>query len=484
MGLTDERSRSAQALASSNAETHVGREGAFLDGLATTEQQSQGLRAFKSLILPEWPAILVGIGDATIMKMESPILLLAILAFPISPEHVDMTLETQSELRKRAMVIFGAGAVGLENPSHDLIQSLLVAAYWHRPALDGNHTNPYQLVRTALELAIEIGLGGPSMLSSAPAWFSRLREPLSLEMKGTWLACYVASTLSEISARRPLSNRWTGWHWDCFQSLKNDSDSWTGPFLHCVAVTRVYETIATTLQLCNMSVCPDFMTDDEATHATLDSLKLSVQDLKTRLQSVQPVHQQLQFWHHVADIHINEPVLHTPSNKALFGAPYIALRIGVNDFACPVNITLKRAEAILALADACHAAIDMVFCMSPEKILSMPSLCFAPAVSYALSILVKAYVAVSAPGNTYGRVLSRGDLQLRHAMWKLKEVNAKLLGLDRGLASWNTRIVGSVEWLEIWLNDFEQIIRKYETDLDMPSVAESALGRANTNGDI
>lgn len=456
----------------------------FLDGVVTREQQAQGLKAFKDRVLPLWPVIFLGTGDGTTMRSSSAILLITILGFGISSQRADITSEVQNKLRKRAMVTFGAAAIGVDKPSLELVQSLLTAAFWHRPAHDASLGNCNQLVRTATEIAIELGIGGPNMLSSAAAWFTRLKEPFSTDIKATWLACYIASTLSDIDARRPLSNFWTQWHQDCLYALRDDKRYASTVFLHLVEMARMHENIASKHDLCDISIFHDIASDDEQTYDLPNRLKAMVQTCRNTIPlTLGHLSEgwQFYFWYHIADVHINEPVLHTSTNKGLFAVPFIAERIGVDDFACPKVITSRRVYFLKSLIKSCHAAIEVVSRMTSETMLGLPSLCFAPAVSYALWILIKVHVAVSAPGNTYRRVLSHSDVQLRDAMQKLKAVNARLQEADPGMTSWNTRIIGSVEWLEAWLDNYEEILRQYQANLKESSMAGPTVDMMDAN---
>ncbi|KAG5787083.1 hypothetical protein H9Q69_013845 [Fusarium xylarioides] len=119
--------------------------------------------------------------------------------------------------------------------------------------------------------------------------------------------------------------------------------------------------------------------------------------------------------------------------------------------------------------------------MDTSTILSLPSLYFGPAVSYTLSILIKVFVAVSAPGNTYSQILTRETLHVREAMQKLISVKEELLKLDPHMGNWNTRIIGSVEWLGVWLDDYESIIERYEENLQQ-EVAEQEIEGLSPNG--
>ena len=445
--------------------THVeGDLQSFLDTLLTREQQAHGLAVFEQLMLAAWP-IIISVND-TIQgnPLVSPAILFAIFGFAVSYRHFDSTADTQNTLRKRAMRYFGSASVGLEQPSHELVQALLVAAMWNRPAADPNHGNCSILLRTAREVAVELGLGGPNMLSSAPAFFTRLREPPTLSMKGTWMACYMVSIMSDISNRRAPAHRCTEWDVSCFQELCRSSDPSIRDLCRYVRVAQFQESIASQLRLCDMGFCCDFARDDVEPQLRLVSEAVKVKNDTQTDDAL--ISKNLLFWHYHALVLIYEPVLHTPTNKTLFAAPYVAQRIGVTDFAHPQTITPEHQEIFKSLATTCQAAIDVVCDIPPDSLLDSPSFVFAPAVGYVLSIMVKMYVAISAPGNTYGRVLKREVLQLRPAMQKLKGVNAALLHLDPDLESWNTRIIGSVDWLETWLDEYEEIIRRYEANIE------------------
>ncbi|UPL02976.1 hypothetical protein LCI18_013910 [Fusarium solani-melongenae] len=308
------------------------------------------------------------------------------LAFTLSPTGTTIDSQTQEELRTRVLEILGSGAVGLERPSHDLIQAAL-------------------LVSLAEDVAVDFGLGRPSIQSSPAAWFFCLQGHPTPEMQQTWLTSWMASKMS-----LP--------HQDALHTLEEDHS---------------------------------------------DSLFLEI--LYT-----------IRFHAEVAD----EPVLHTETNKMLFRAPYLEERIGVDELVCPQEVTRAAEVALRSLVEACHVVIELVLNMESGLILAQPSIWFGPAVSYSLSILVKAFVAATAPGNTYGQVLSRGSIRIREAVTNLMVVNLSLLKLDPYMGNWNTTITGSVEWLGTWLDDYEAVIERYEANREK-EVAESAIRSLSHN---
>ncbi|KAH7129112.1 hypothetical protein EDB81DRAFT_906976, partial [Dactylonectria macrodidyma] len=331
-----------------------------------------------------------------------------------------------------------------------------------------------QLVTLAHDLSVELGLGGPTMQSSAPAYFFRIQGPLTLGMQQTWLVSWVASTTAAIGLRRAHNFDWGSSHDDALRTLEKESSN--PLFLEMLYTVRLHAKVAGALELCDVHSFHDINSDLVTT--TQAEVRDKLSELSSRPLAQGP---QLRFWRVLASIYVNEPVLHTDTNKIFFGEPYVAERIGVLEFAHPSEVTRTAESALRSLVEACQLAIELVLHMEPSMVLSLPSLCFGPAVSYTLSIFVKVFVAVSAPGNTFGQVLSRKAIRVREAIDSLVTVKASLLKLDPHMGNWNTRIIGSVEWLEAWLNDYESIIERYEINLER-EVAERAIGSLGHNG--
>ncbi|KAL6925224.1 hypothetical protein ACHAP8_006187 [Fusarium lateritium] len=449
----------------------------FLDAHLDYESQIKGLKACSTTAAQFWYLIpLVDNSSAPSrldsLRSETPVKLMAL--FAVSPSESEIDPQIQEELRTKTLEILGKAAVGLKSPSVDLIQAALVMSLWIRPSLSMNHANPIQLAFIAHDLCVELGLGGSELQTSAPAWFFRIQGPPTLEMQKTWLASWMTSTMAAFGLRRAHVFDWGRSHYEALHALEADGSE--PLFLEMLHTARLHARIASGLELCNVHAFHD-IDSDVATNT-----KAQMYNDLDALNSRPLAHDvQLFFWQRLAAVYVNEPVLHTATNKILFGSPYVAERIGVNDFACPAQVTPNTARALIALLEACHFTIDAVLIMEPSLMLSLPSLCFGPAVSYTLSILVKLFVAVSAPGNTYSQVLTRERIHVREAMKKLISVKERLLHLDPDMGNWNTRIIGSVEWLSIWLDDYERIIKQYESNLEK-GTAEHDIGVLSPNG--
>lgn len=449
----------------------------FLDAHLDYDSQLKSLKACSTIAAQFWyliPPVDSNSAPSRLdsMRTETPIKLMAMLA--VAPSKAEIDPQTQEELRTKTLEIIGKAAVGLKSPSVDLIQTALVMGLWIRPSLNMNHGNPIQLVFIAHDLGVELGLGGSELQTSAPAWFFRIQGPPTLEMQKTWLACWMTSTMAALGLRRAHVFDWGRSHYEALRALEADSSE--PLFLEMLHTARLHARIATGLELCNVHAFHDVDSDIVAATRVQTYNDLNALNSRPLAHNVQ-----LRFWRMLAAIYVNEPVLHTATNKILFGSPYLAERIGVHDFARPAQVTPTTAAALISLVEACHLTIDTVLEMDPSLMLSLPSLCFGPAVSYTLSILVKVFVAVSAPGNTYSQILTRQTLHVREAMRKLISIKERLLQLDPHMGSWITRIIGSVEWLGVWLDDYEGIIEQYESNLER-GTAEHDIGVLSPNG--
>ncbi|KAG8665505.1 hypothetical protein FPOAC2_10582 [Fusarium poae] len=449
----------------------------FLDARLDYDSQLKGLKTCSTTAAQFWYLISpVDTSSAPSrldsMRNETPIKLMAL--FAVAPPEANIDPQNQEELRTKALEIIGKAAVGLKSPSVDFIQAALVMSLWIRPSLNMNHANPIQLAFIAHDLGVELGLGGSELQTSAPAWFFRIQGPPTLEMQKTWLASWMTSTMAALGLRRAHVFDWGRSHYEALHALEADGSE--PLFLDMLHTTRLHARIATGLGLCNVHA---FHNIDSNVATTTKAQMYNDLDALNNRPLAHDV--QLFFWQRLAAVYANEPVLHTATNKILFGSPYVAERIGVNDFARPAQVTPNTARALIALMEACHFTIDAVLVMEPSLMLSLPSLCFGPAVSYTLSILVKLFVAVSAPGNTYSQVLTRERIHVREAMEKLISVKERLLYLDPNMGNWNTRIIGSVEWLSVWLDDYEGIIEQYESNLEK-GTAEHDIRVLSPNG--
>jgi hypothetical protein len=434
----------------------------FLDARIPPSKQQHLLRLFAHQAGAAWPVIRLSM-KLDCIRAKSPILLLSVLVYSVTQETQGTELDVHDELVRETIHILGDEVIGRGQRSLELVQALLVATYWNKTTLRGQQGSCYQIVQLAADMAIDLGIAGFSLQPSPVAYFCRHEDPTSLEARRTWLACFVALSTSSISMRRPNTVPWNAHHQECLFHLETRGEPSDILLCQIVRITQLIQEISNHLCLCQLAIFVDG--NDYSTYATIETLKNKVDAWAAQIPPSLASSQTLKVWRHVAMIHIYELVLHTPTNKASFAAPFIPGRIAIKDFPKPANIISPLKTALGAIIQNCHAVIDTAAEMDPALILSLPTFCFAPTVLYSLFVLVTVLVAATDPTNTYGQCLTKDGFRIEQCGWKLRSLTAYMKSLDPTLSCYTTRMFDATGWLEEWYNDYTAILRRYETNL-------------------
>ena len=435
-----------------------------LDSRIPPMRQQHLLRLYAHNAGAAWPAIHLPV-DLDHLRAKCPVLLLSVIAYTITQEAQGVDLELNDELVRETVHILGDVVIGKGQRSLELVQALLIAAFWNKTTRRGLQGSCYQIIQLASDMAIDLGIAGFSLQPSPVAYFCRHEQPTSLEARRTWLACYVASSSSSISTRRPSPVPWDAYHHDCVLTLENNGHPSDMLFCQIVRIIRLDQEISNHLCLCQITTFVD--ANDYNTYSAIEILKAKIDAWAAEIPPTLASSQTLKVWWHIAMIHLYELVLHTPTNKASFAAPFIPGRIPVKDFPRPSTIIPPLKTALEEIVRHCHAVVDTAAEMDPALILSLPAFCFAPTVVYALFVLVTALVAATAPDprNTYGQCLPKDCFRIEQCGMKLRNLVAYIKVLDPTLSCFTTRMFDATGWLEEWYNDYSAILRRYETNL-------------------
>ncbi|KNG45531.1 DNA binding protein [Stemphylium lycopersici] len=434
----------------------------FLDARIPPFKQQQLLHQYALQAGTAWPVVRLSM-NLDHLRANSPILLLAVLVYTITQEAQGVELEVHDELVRETMHILGEEVIGRGQRSLELVQALLIAAYWNKSTRNGSQGSCYQIVQIASDMAIDLGIAGVSLQPSPVAYFCRHQDTGSLEARRTWLGCYVASSTSSISTRRPSPVPWDAYLDECVGFLESNGDVSDLLFCQITRITQLNQEISNHLRLCQIATFVD--ANDYNTYAMIENLKIKLDAWAAQVPSSVASSPTLKVWWHIAMIHLYELVLHTPTNKASFAAPFIPGRIPVKDFPKPAVIISPLKEALQVLVQNCHAVIDTAAEMDPAHILSLPSFSFSPTVVYALFVLVTVLVAANDPENTYGQCLPKDCFRIEQYGPKLRALVAYMKALDPTLSCYTTRMFDATGWLEEWYNDYNAILRRYEAKL-------------------
>ena len=300
-----------------------------------------------------------------------------------------------------------------------------------------------------------------------------------------WLAYYMMTSYLAINIRQPDSNaQWTpGYHDQCLDSLTRAAASTQTNepvFLHMVRGQRLCQQVADAVQLCDSGVIWDLTsTAAQQTAATMQmAIDSWTAETTTQLFSQgTPVgsldYKMLMVYRHMAVIFLHEPVLHTPTNKSTFCAPFRPEKLAENDIAAPAVVTGPHVASLYALKDACLALLNLAMtsenvdgnehyyredCDDDNSITAFLVDCPLPFIAkffHAFFVLVKLHIAVTAPGNTYGAILRPGELRLSQYPARLKALASVVERRNPG--SFQSRILscGAGTNLGDWFSRYE-----------------------------
>ncbi|KAL5378332.1 hypothetical protein PMIN02_011265 [Paraphaeosphaeria minitans] len=434
----------------------------FLDVLILLGRQQDLLQVFTQQAGAVWPVVRVT-SDLDHIRKKSPILLLSVLVYTVTHNVQGTQLELHDELVRHTVHILGEEVIGRGQRSLELVQALLVAAFWSKSTRKGEQGSCYHLIRLAADMAIDIGIAGPSLQPSPVAYFGQHEDPISPEARRTWLACFVALVSSSSSFRRPITVPWNDHHQECVSVLESMGEPSDIFLCQLVRIQQLIQDIHDQLFLCQIAAFVDG--SDFATHAAMDSLKNRVNAWAAQIPPGLASSQTLKIWYHVAMVFIFEPILHTPTNKAAFVAPFIPGRIPIKDLPKPTNITLPLNLALEDLVNNCHGVIDTIAEMDPSVLVNISTFSFTPLVLYSLYVLVTVMVSATDPANTYGQCVARDSFRIEACGLKLRHLSASMKALDPTFSCYTTHMMDATSWLEQWYNDYAAILQRYQAHL-------------------
>lgn len=434
----------------------------FLDNRIPPNKQEDLLRFFATHAGGEWPVVRLSTG-LNAVRTKSPVLLLSVLVYTVTQHTQGTELEVHDELVRETMYIIGSELIGRGQRSIELVQALLVAAFWNKTSRKGQQGSCYQLIQLATDMAIDLGIAGPSLTPSPVAYFDMHEDLASLEARRTWLACYVALSTSSISTRRSIAVPWNDHHNKCLLDLETRGDLPDILLCQIVRITQLIDEVSSLMCLCQSAIFMDG--NDYSTYATIDFLTTKIDLWAAQIPPSLASSQTLKMWYHIAMIHLYEVVLHTPTNTSSFTAPFLPQRIVVQDYPKPVKVIAPLQDALKALLQHCHAAIDTVSGMDPTLVLSLPSFCFAPSVLYSLFVLVNLLVSSTDPANTYGECLGESEFHIEECNAKLQRLTTQMRDLDPTMSCYTMRLFDATSWLGRWYNDYTTILQRYEAQV-------------------
>ncbi|KAH7305126.1 hypothetical protein BKA65DRAFT_202429 [Rhexocercosporidium sp. MPI-PUGE-AT-0058] len=390
-----------------------------VDNVAPIEMQKQLLEKYKNEMQPVFPFPVN--HDYEVLREQHPLLLQAIV-FAACPGV--LSVDDQDEVTMIAVKLAAPDKIAKGEKSLEVLQALLMISFWYRPPRNQVHVAIDRNLNAAIELAEELGLSKSESalgiaacepndkINSADAW-------------RTWNLCYLLASSLGSCMRFPPKIEWNVDMEMKLSSLEYGRDAVPTDGLLCqfvraerlcerIAVEAGYSTADTTLQV----------TD----HAKIRNIQNLIIDRKAQLFSSNST-PALRMYENIATLYLYECILHTPTNKRSFAAPYVAERLSLTDFPAPI-VTPDHIPFLYGLRDACHTALNAIIGLDFRDIAFAPMVTFTAKIFYAQWLLIKLYVAVTGPGNTYGAFISAESLQIEHYLEKISGIGDKICAID------------------------------------------------------
>jgi hypothetical protein len=395
-------------------------------------------------VAPRFPAVPFPLGtNAKVVRKEKPILFLAILSSTCFgtgvPDHTQGALE--AELRD----VFATSMWKRGEKSLELIQALHVSTLWYRPPANFEQHMFYQMVHMSAVMAIDIGIG-KKQSPWKKQWygqeqpFKRVRpNPECAESRRAWIVCYFLCISITMVLRRPILVRYNEYMRECVEYLETADDALPSDKILChhVKLAYVSEDIATR-----------FMMDDPTHNLSISdgkvtySIKHFEKDL-AKLRTADVSDHAIQLADQVTNLYLHEIALHSQSNAADFKQPFTeeTFKTAVGESV----LGTQHVDALTACQQSCQDILDtflsyefdviyalpVIFCESPKSIVLLTLLTpTAVRVLYAAVVIIKLYIAATAPGEI-SAIIKVEELKVEQHLEQLEHVFKTIMERDK-----------------------------------------------------
>lgn len=334
--------------------------------------------------------------------------------------------------------------------SVDLLQALQLVCLYYRSPRNSMQIPLFQLVNIASDMAVDLGFGGnqnPPSLS-----IRGMAEGLLGGVKASrmWLASFLIAQATALLRRKSNDQKWASHHEHCLQTIERDSVD--GGLLELAQQARATQLLATVSE--DMDLNTDLISPVVGT-LVCQQIMSHIQSQITNWRLQVPIDlwtPSLTFTGFYAELLLYEPVLHTPTNKATFAAPFLIERLSTTDVSTPA-VTQYHFDTVQSLKSACHNLIDAAASFSGWELLALPTLLYAPRIAHAAQTLLRLHVAVTVSGNTYGQILRAEDLRTLEYLDKCLDMVARTGMIDAEAVM--VRILKYANELKKWMQQYD-----------------------------
>jgi hypothetical protein len=254
----------------------------------------------------------------------------------------------------------------------ELVQALQIAAFWYCMPRHHVPISMFHLIQLATTISTEIGMG--ESISSTSKEISTGKHLNACDAWRTRITSYLYSAYMGLLRRTPHILTWDTLREESLIWLEYSVYGLATDVLLCqiVRIIRICEQISSTQNLAETNTITNI--SEPTTQTNITNLSNLIADWKGQIPALIqcPL---LKIWEHISHILIHESVLHTPTNKDSFTAPYLAELLSVTNFPAPTPVTSEQVISLHTLKANCQALLDLV--LDLESILSWDFLLFS-----------------------------------------------------------------------------------------------------------
>ena len=334
--------------------------------------------------------------------------------------------------------------------SLDLLQALQLVCLYYRSPRNSTQIPLFQLVNIAADIAVDLGFGGN--LSPPSLSIRGMAEGLLGGVKASrmWLLSFIITQTTALLKRKSNDQKWTVHHDHCLHTIETESvDAGLQSLAQHVRATQLLGMISEDMDLNTTLISP--VVGTEICQQTMEEIQSQITNWRLQIP-IELWSSSLTFTGFYMEVLLYEPVLHTPTNKQSFAAPFLIERLSTTDVPTP-TLTQHHFDAVQSLRSACQNLIDTAITFTGPELIALPSLLHAPRIAHAAVTLLRLHIAVTVRGNTYGQILCAEDLRTIEYLDKCLDMVARTNAIDAEAVM--ARIVRYANELKKWMLQYE-----------------------------
>ncbi|QKX63283.1 uncharacterized protein TRUGW13939_10452 [Talaromyces rugulosus] len=353
------------------------------------------------------------------VRSEKPILFWAIVATSINTIKPDV----QPILMQETYRTFGEYIFARRQKSLELVQAMIICCLWYSSPERIEELNVYQLVHSAVIMAIDIGMN--KQVPKKKMTFRSIQEatrriPISfnadgIETRRTWICLYFLSALVSICYKREILLRWNNHTDECLEIMEGSTETVPSDasLLHWLKLGHIMEQVSTHFALDQGSNA--FKLEDPRVQYTLKAYEKLLKQWGEGIYKVTSMTIQQKLMRQAAQlvkIHMHEVGIHFELDDIIFrpasGLSAAEIHSG------------ERINSLISCVTSVHKTLDISFSIDIKDAFKIPTI-FIARTNYCAVILMRMSVIAFRVKAQVNPIYAPVDLKAEYYIDKLVE---------------------------------------------------------------